>query len=154
MSMANYLAAETNSDESKDWATWRGFEPYVIKEYDGVKIAIMGIGNPGVPQWDVPENWEGIYFANPIETYDHYEEEMKAAADIIVLMSHSGIDIEGDGTGYIRQLIETHDSVDQVFSGHEHRDGVTKIADKRPTAPSPSTPRTSACATTLWTRSW
>ena len=130
MSMANYLAAETNSDESKDWATWRGFEPYVIKEYDGVKVAIMGIGNPGVPQWDVPANWEGIYFANPIETYDHYEEEMKAAADIIVLMSHSGIDIEGDGTGYIRQLIETHDSVDLVFSGHEHRDGVTKIADK------------------------
>ena len=130
MSMANYLAAETNSDESKDWATWRGFEPYVIKEYDGVKVAIMGIGNPGVPQWDVPENWEGIYFANPIETYDHYEEEMKAAADIIVLMSHSGIDIEGDGTGYIRQLIETHDSVDLVFSGHEHRDGVTNIADK------------------------
>ena len=130
MSMANYLAAETNSDESKDWATWRGFEPYVIKEYDGVKGAIMGIGHPGVPQWDVPENWEGIYFANPIETYDHYEEEMKAAADIIVLMSHSGIDIEGDGTGYIRQLIQTHDSVDLVFSGHEHRDGVTNIADK------------------------
>ena len=130
MSMANYLAAETNSDESKDWATWRGFEPYVIKEYDGVKIAIMGIGNPGVPQWDVPENWEGIYFANPIETYDHYEAEMLEKADMIVLMSHSGIDIEGDGTGYIRQLIQTHDSVDLVFSGHEHRDGVTKIADK------------------------
>ena len=130
MSMANYLAAETNNDESKDWATWRGFEPYVIKEYDGVKVAIMGIGNPGVPQWDVPENWEGIYFANPIETYDHYEAEMLQKADVIVLMSHSGIDIEGDGTGYIRQLIEGHDSVDLVFSGHEHRDGVTKITDK------------------------
>ncbi|MBQ7230938.1 MAG: 5'-nucleotidase C-terminal domain-containing protein [Oscillospiraceae bacterium] len=129
MSMANYLAAETNSDESKDWATWRGFEPYVIREYDGVKVAIMGIGNPGIPQWDVPANWEGIYFANPIETYDHYEAEMLEKADVIVLMSHSGIDIEGDGTGYIRQLIETHDSVDLVFSGHEHRDGVTMIAD-------------------------
>ena len=71
MSMANYLDAETNSDESKDWATWRGFEPYIIKEYDGVKVAIMGLGNPGIPMWDVPENWAGLYFANPIETYDH-----------------------------------------------------------------------------------
>ncbi len=130
MSMANYLAAETNSDESKDWATWRGFEPYIIREYDGVKVAIMGIGNPGIPMWDVPANWEGIYFANPIETYDHYEAEMLEKADVIVLMSHSGIDIEGDGTGYIRQLIEGHDSVDLVFSGHEHRDGVTNITDK------------------------
>ena len=129
MSMANYLAAETNSDEARDWATWRGFEPYIIKEYEGVKVAIMGIGNHGVPMWDVPENWEGIYFADPIETYDHYEEELKAKADLIVLMSHSGVD-EGDGTGRIRQLIETHDSVDLVFSGHEHRDGVTNITDK------------------------
>ena len=129
MSMANYLAAETNSDESKDWATWRGFDPYIIREYDGVKVAIMGIGNPGVPNWDVPENWEGIYFANPIETYEHYEAEMLEKADLIVLMSHSGIDIEGDGTGYMRQLISTHDSIDLVFSGHEHRDGVTRIKD-------------------------
>jgi len=129
MSMANYLAAETNSDESKDWATWRGFEPYIIKEYDGVKVAIMGIGNHGIPMWDVPANWEGIYFADPIETYEHYEAEMLEKADLIVLMSHSGVDV-GDGTGRIRQLIETHDSVDLVFSGHEHRDGVTNITDK------------------------
>ena len=129
MSMANYLAAETNNDESKDWATWRGFEPYVIREYDGVKVAIMGIGNHGVPMWDVPANWEGIYFADPIETYDHYEAEMLEKADLIVLMSHSGVDV-GDGTGRIRELIETHDSVDLVFSGHEHRDGVTNITDK------------------------
>ena len=131
MSMANYLAAETNNDETKDWATWQGFDPYIIKEYDGVKIAIMGIGNPGVPQWDVPANWEGIYFANPIETYEHYEAEMLEAADLIVLMSHSGIGGAGsDGTGYMKELIETFSSVDLVFSGHEHKDGVTKVTDK------------------------
>ncbi len=129
LSVANYLAAETNNDTEKDWATWRGYDPYIIKEYDGVKVAIMGIGNPGVPMWDVPENWEGIYFANPIETYEHYEAEMLEKADLIVLMSHSGID-SGDGTGYIRELIETHDSVALAYSGHEHRDGVTKITDK------------------------
>ena len=83
MSMANYLAAETNSDESKDWATWRGFEPYIIKEYDGVKVAIMGLGNPGIPMWDVPENWAGLYFANPIETYDHYEAEISSLIDLV-----------------------------------------------------------------------
>lgn len=129
MSMANYLAAETNSDESKDWATWNGYAPYIIEEYDGVKVAIMGIGNPGIPMWDVPANWEGIYFANPIETYAHYEAEMEEAADLIVVMSHSGIggSTGGDGTGYMEELIQTFDSVDLVFSGHEHRNGVTKV---------------------------
>ena len=143
MSMANYLAAETNNDETKDWATWNGFAPYIIKEFDGVKVAIMGIGNPGIPMWDVPANWEGIYFANPIETYAHYEEEMKAASDLIVLMSHSGIGGAGsDGTGYMKELVETFDSVDLIFSGHEHRDGVTYVtnpAGKQVPILSPST---------------
>ena len=130
MSMANYLAAETNSDESKDWATWRGFDPYIIKEYDGVKVAIMGLGNPGIPMWDVPENWAGLYFANPIETYDHYEAEMLEKADMIVIMTHSGVGGNGsDGTGYMEELVKTHDSIDLVFSGHEHRDGVTNVTD-------------------------
>ena len=121
MSMANYLAAETNSDEAKDWATWNGYEPYIVKEYEGIKVAIMGIGNPNIPQWDVPENWEGIYFANPVDTYLHYEAEMEAAADIIVLISHSGIDSDPVASDFIRELVETTDSVDLVFSGHEHR---------------------------------
>ena len=130
MSMANYLDANTNSDESKDWATWQGFEPYIIKEYDGVKVAIMGIGNPGIPMWDVPANWEGIYFANPIETYAHYEAEMLEKSDLIVLMSHSGIGGAGsDGTGYMRELVETFSSVDLIFSGHEHKDGATYVTN-------------------------
>ncbi|MBR4308629.1 MAG: S-layer homology domain-containing protein, partial [Oscillospiraceae bacterium] len=129
ISVANYLAAETNNDTEKDWATWRGYAPYVIKDYDGVKVAIMGIGNPNIPKWDVPANWEGIYFASPIETYEHYEEEMKAQADLIVIMSHSGIDSDAE-SDYIRELIETHDSIALAYTGHEHRNGVTNITDK------------------------
>lgn len=33
---ANYLAAETNNDETKDWATWNGYAPYQLYNYDGV----------------------------------------------------------------------------------------------------------------------
>ena len=144
LSVANYLADETNNDESKDWATWNGYAPYIIREYDGVKVAIMGIGNPGIPMWDVPANWEGIYFANPIETYAHYEEEMNAASDLIVVMSHSGIggSTGGDGTGYMEELIQTFASVDLVFSGHEHKDGafyVTNPDGKEVPILSPST---------------
>ncbi len=124
ISVANYLAAETNNDETKDWATWNGYAPYVIKEYDGVKVAIMGMGNPNVPKWDVPANWEGIYFANPIDTYAHYEAEMEAAADLIVIMSHSGIGGAGsDGSNYMAELVSKFSSVDLLFTGHEHKDG-------------------------------
>lgn len=112
VSMADYLDAATNSDEARDWATWNGYDPYRIFDFDGVKVAVMGIGNPNVSKWDVPENWEGIYFAGVIDTYLHYEEEMDAASDLIVLYSHSGIDtdIESD---FIRRLIGQTDTIGQ-----------------------------------------
>ncbi len=129
VSMANYLDASSNSDASRDWKTWNGYAPYVIKEYDGVKVAIMGIGNPNISNWDVPENWEGIYFAGVVETYKHYEKEMKEKANLIVLVSHSGIDGDSERSDFIRELVSTTDSIDLVFSGHEHRNGVTMITN-------------------------
>ena len=128
VSMANYLDAATNSDAGKDWATWMGYEPYRIYDYDGVKVAVMGMGNPNVAKWDVPANWEGIYFANPVETYLHYEAEMDEQSDVIVLVSHSGIDSDPD-SDYMRQLVEQTSTIDLIFSGHEHRNGVTEVTN-------------------------
>ena len=125
---ANYLAAETNNDETKDWATWNGYAPYQLYNYDGVTVAVMGIGNPNVPKWDVPANWEGIYFANPVETYKHYEKEMTEKADFIVIASHSGIDSDAQ-SDFMRQLVTETNTIDLVFTGHEHRSGVTMIAN-------------------------
>ena len=93
----------------------------------------MGIGNPNIPKWDVPANWEGIYFANVIETYKHYEQEMTEKADLIVLASHSGIDSDAQ-SDFIRRLVSETNSIDLVFSGHEHRNGITATAPTRATA--------------------
>lgn len=128
VSMADYLDAATNSDETKDWATWNGYDPYRVFDYGGVKVAVMGIGNPNVSKWDVPANWEGIYFANVIDTYLHYEEEMDEASDLIVIYSHSGIDSDAE-SDFIRRLVEQTGTIDLVFAGHEHFDTVTEIAD-------------------------
>ena len=119
ISMANYLKAETNNDETKDWATWRDVAPYVIKDFDGVKVAIIGFGNPNIPQWDVPANWEGIYFANILDTYKHYEPEMLEQADMIVAVAHSGIGSDPD-SDFMERLINATDSIAFAFSGHEH----------------------------------
>lgn len=117
--MANYLKAETNSDESKDWATWNDYAPYQIKDFDGVKVAILGIGNPNIPKWDIPANWEGIYFADIIETYKHYEAEMLEKADMIVVAAHSGIGSDAD-SDFMQRLVEQTNTIAFVFSGHEH----------------------------------
>ena len=110
---ANYLDAEHNSDTEKDWSTWRGYAPYVIKDFDGFKVAVIGFGTPEIPKWDIPSHWEGIYFADIIETYKHYEAEMKEKSDMIIVMAH-------EGAHGMQELVEATDSIDAVFSGHEH----------------------------------
>ena len=125
---ANYLDSTKQGGETTNWSTWNGYAPYQLYDYNGVTVAVMGIGNPNIPKWDVPANWEGIYFANVIETYKHYEQEMTEKADLIVLASHSGIDSDAQ-SDFIRRLVSETNSIDLVFSGHEHRNGITQIAN-------------------------
>ena len=128
--MANYLDAATNSDRSKNWATWKGYDPYVIKDFGGVKVAVIGFGNPNVPKWDVPANWQGIYFADIIETYKHYEAEMLAQADMIVVMAHSGINASPSDSDFVEQLVKETNTISFAFSGHEHGKDVNVIKNK------------------------
>ena len=91
----------------------------------------MGIGNPNIANWDVPENWKGIYFAGVVETYKHYEAEMKAnEADLIVLVMTTAASTATprNPTSSVSSSPPPN-SIDLVFSGHEHRNGVTKIAN-------------------------
>ncbi len=127
--MANYLKADTNNAETKDWKTWNDYAPYQIKQFGDVKVAVIGFGNPNVPKWDVPANWEGIYFADIIETYKHYEAEMLEAADMIVVMAHSGIGSD-EGADFMERLVQQTNTIDFAFSGHEHGNGVKQIANK------------------------
>ena len=118
--MANYLDASTNSDASKDWKTWKDYAPYEIKDFGGVKVAIIGIGNPNIAKWDIPENWKGVYFAGVIETYEHYEKEMLEKADMIVVMSHSGIGESPTDSDFIKELVGKTNSISFAFCGHQH----------------------------------
>ena len=127
--MANYLKAETNNDKEKDWATWKDYAPYYIKDFDGVKVAVIGFGNPNIPKWDIPSNWEGIYFADIIETYQHYEAEMLEKADMIVVVAHSGIGSD-EGADFMERLVAQTNTIDFAFSGHEHGNQVYKAKNK------------------------
>lgn len=130
---ANYLDANSNSAESKDWKTYGDIVPYVIKDFDGVKVAIIGLSTPNIPKWDGPENWKGFYFESIYTTYKHYEAEMLEKADMIVVAAHTGINNEMEDASYdsIRYLVEHTDSIDFVFSGHEHGTKVNDIQNSK-----------------------
>ncbi len=93
------------------------FKPFVIKNMNGVKVAIIGQAFPYTPianpRWQVP-NWTyGIQEENMQKTVD---EARGAGAQLVVVLSHNGMDVDLKMAGRVR-------GIDAIMGGHTH-DGV------------------------------
>lgn len=105
------------------------YEPYIIREFDGVKIAVIGLTTPGSAVWD-RMNVEGVLdFGDGVEAAARYVEEVRnAGADAVILLGHSGL---SGTTSYLvdslgmenfgRAVAETVPGIDLLVLGHTHR---------------------------------
>ena len=93
------------------------FKPYVIRNINGVPVAIVGQAFPYTPianpRWQVP-NWSyGIQDDNLQKVVD---EARAAGAQVVVVLSHNGMDVDLKMASRVR-------GVDAILGGHTH-DGV------------------------------
>lgn len=109
------------------------WKPYTIIERKGVKIAVLGLLTPAVPQWLPEVLWQGLRFDDMVETARHYMPEMRRQADVVVGLFHSGVGREDEGgQGVENASIEVARRVpgfDLVFCGHDHRRARRRVAD-------------------------
>ncbi len=93
------------------------FKPYVMKEMNGVKVAIVGQAFPYTPIANpryMVADWEfGIQDANMQKVVD---EARAQGAKVVVLLSHNGMDVDLKLASRVR-------GIDAIFGGHTH-DGV------------------------------
>jgi len=66
--------------------------PYVVRVVDGVRVGIVGFVTPGVPRWEPPEHYRGYEFLPIVETAKRVIPEVRARADLVVVIMHSGLD--------------------------------------------------------------
>jgi S-sulfosulfanyl-L-cysteine sulfohydrolase len=93
------------------------FKPYVIKEMNGVRVAIVGqafpytpIANPG---WLTP-NW--TFGIRENEMQETVNEARAKGAQAVVLLSHNGMDVD-------LKMASRVTGIDAILGGHTH-DGV------------------------------
>lgn len=106
------------------------FEPYTIIEKKGVRIAVLGLTTPGVPNWLPKKLWLGIRFDDMIESARMWVEIIKEneKPDLLIGLFHSGVDYTygGETADTYRnenaaQLVaEQVPGFDVVFVGHDH----------------------------------
>jgi len=118
---ANAISIETNEPY---------FEPYTIIERKGVRIAVLGLTTPGVPNWLPEKLWSGMRFDDMIETAEKWVKIIreKEKPDLLIGLFHSGVDYTYGGetadtykNENAAQLVaEQVPGFDVVFVGHDH----------------------------------
>jgi 2',3'-cyclic-nucleotide 2'-phosphodiesterase (5'-nucleotidase family) len=110
------------------------YQPYIVKEVAGVRIAVLGLTTPGIPNWENAPNYAGLEFKDPLSEAKKWVPVLrgKERADVIVIAMHMGLEEdlrtgelnpgqvpnENEAIAIARQVPE----VDLIFMGHTHRD--------------------------------
>jgi len=106
------------------------FEPYKVFIKDGVKIAVLGLITPGIPNWLPEELWDGIDFEDMLISAKKWVPEIikKEKPDLLIGLFHSGFDYEYGSEKYDTPKNENASVIvaeqvpgfDIIFVGHDH----------------------------------
>jgi len=107
------------------------FKPYTIIKKGKVRIAVLGLVTPLIPNWLPRDIWRGIEFKDMVETAQHWIKiiKEKEKPDLIFGLFHSGPEdemksynegkrVQEDASKLVAQLVP---GFDVVFSGHDHQ---------------------------------
>jgi 2',3'-cyclic-nucleotide 2'-phosphodiesterase/3'-nucleotidase len=108
-------------------------KPYIIKTVsDGLRIGILGLTTPYIPNWEKKEHIKGLRFVDAAETakkWVHFLREQEKV-DLVVVAYHGGFErdldtgeptetLTGENQGY--QICMEVPGIDVLLTGHQHR---------------------------------
>lgn len=110
-------------------------KPYTVLQRDGIKIAVLGMLTPAIPNWLDEELWSGLAFEDMMETarlwVKYLREEEKA--DVIVGLFHSGWSGGISTPQYVEDKTEVVarevPGFDVIFFGHDHRRRIETVVN-------------------------
>lgn len=93
-------------------------EEYTIIERNGVKIAFFGLSTPETAYKTNPKNVVDLSFADPVKIAENMVSTLKDKADVIVCVSHLGLDKASEITSNL--VAEKVQGIDLIIDGHSH----------------------------------
>jgi 2',3'-cyclic-nucleotide 2'-phosphodiesterase / 3'-nucleotidase len=106
------------------------FKPYTIIERGNIRIAVLGLTTPSVPNWLPEELWGGMHFEDMLLSARNWVKYIKRneKPDLLIGLFHSGAPKVSfpDGPPALlenasRVIAERVEGFDVIFSGHDHR---------------------------------
>ena len=103
-------------------AAVRPFAPYFLKTIAGVKIAVIGVTTPLIPDWEAEEHYRGYRFESGVDAVRRTVAEVRGREhpDIVIVAAHSGLD--GDAReNMVHEIATEVTGIDAIVFGHSHQ---------------------------------
>jgi 2',3'-cyclic-nucleotide 2'-phosphodiesterase (5'-nucleotidase family) len=110
------------------------YDPYVVRQVNGVRVGILGLTTAGIPSWENPENYAGLEFREPVSEAKKWVAALreKERVDLVVIAMHMGLERDLQ-TGEMNagqvpnenaaiSIAEQVPGVDVILMGHTHRE--------------------------------
>ncbi|WP_346355673.1 bifunctional metallophosphatase/5'-nucleotidase [Azotosporobacter soli] len=118
-----------NTLDAKTGRCWSRLKPYIIKQFTvagrPLRVGLIGLTTSAVPNWENPANFSGLAFEDQIAAARRYVAEIKDKTDLIILSSHSGVEISGEESfsneNQIAALAAACPEVSLIIAGHKHQ---------------------------------
>ena len=120
-----WLSANTrNADGSA------AFPEYLVKTVAGIRIGILGLTTPNIPNWEPARNRPGLHWEDPVDAAKRLVPVLhgKERCDFVVALIHSGLEVDlktgvPDGTDDENRVaaLAKVPGIDLLLTGHTHR---------------------------------
>ncbi len=108
------------------------FPEYVVKDVGGVRIGVLGLTTPAIPEWEPEVNREGLRWEDPVAAARRLVPVLRGheRCDFVIVLVHSGPEIDlltgkPDGTdseNRVAALAREVPGIDLLLTGHTHRE--------------------------------
>jgi len=104
-------------------------QSYVEKDLGDIDVAILGVGNHRVPNYELPSNIPGLTFSDPIARTQELSNQLRPTNDVVIALTHIGFtenpsSVEVDANVDTNLVAQTT-GLDAVIGGHSHTNPAT-----------------------------
>ena len=133
---ANIVKEEYKNAAARPEHIYTGLQPYSVHYKDGVKIVVIGMLTPAIPNWLNKSIWKGLEFEEMTSCAKKWIKYVKEyeKPDLIFGLFHSGLDGGIKTDEYDENATESVarevPGFDVIFFGHDHQVHNTFITNK------------------------
>lgn len=102
-------------------------KPYTVIERQGIRVAVIGMITPAIPNWLTEDLWSGLEFQDMVACARQWVETVKKEEkpDLIIGLFHAGLNGGISNAGYeedaSERVAKEVPGFDAILFGHDHR---------------------------------